>query len=103
VEAIWKSVEQAVAEPAHGTSRPDGGTLLDRRALVRRGTCALAAIIRRGVASGAFRPRCEAWALNHLPFALVAGGCVHWMLGLARGPLLRASTAVEAALAVLRP
>jgi hypothetical protein len=103
VEAIWRIVEQVGAERALGGSREDGGALLDRRELVWRGTCALAAVVRRGVAAGAFRPQCEAWAIRHLAFAIVAGACVHWMLGLAQGPSLRASTAVEAALEVVRP
>ncbi len=95
VEAIWTIVEAAASE------RPLD--LLARRELVQRGTCALSAVVRRGVASGAFRPRCPSWAVRRLPFAIVSGACVHWMLGLATGPSLRANTAVEAALGVLRP
>jgi len=95
VEAFWKVVEQA---PSYDTCGP-----LARRELVRRGTCALSAVIRRGIASGTFRPRCTAWAIRRLPFAIVAGGCVHWVFGLTPGPSLRAATAVAAALEVLRP
>jgi len=97
VEAIWKVVEQASSAEALD------GSLLVRRELVQRGTCALSAVICQGVASGAFRPRCPSWAIRRLPFAIVAGACLHWVLGLAPGPSLRARTAVAAALEVLRP
>ncbi len=95
VEAIWKVVEQA---PSYDTCGP-----LARRELVRRGTRALSAVIRRGIASGTFRPRCTAWAIRRLPFAIVAGGCVHWVFGLTPGPSLRAATAVAGVLEVLCP
>ena len=97
VEAIWKVVEQASSEPALDAS------LLARRELVQRGTCALSAVICQGVASGAFRPRCPSWAIRRLPFAIVAGACLQWVFGLAPGPSLRASTAAAAALEILRP
>ena len=95
VEGIWKVVEQS--------SSADTCALLARRELVQRGTCALSTVIRQGVASGAFRPGCESWAIRRLPFAIVAGACAHWVLGLATGPSLRASTAVAATLEILRP
>jgi len=95
VEAIWKLVERA--------SSDDTGGLLARRELVQRGTCALSAVIHQGVATGAFRPGCASWAIRRLPFAIVAGACLQWVLGLATGPSLRASTAVAAALEILRP
>jgi len=41
--------------------------------------------------------------MHRLPFAIVAGACLHWMLGLATGPAIRSRTAVETALEVLRP
>jgi len=93
VEAIWEIVERATSEPSldslhHGL-----------RALLAR----LSAVIRRGVASGAFRPQCVPWAIERLPFAIVTGACVHWTLGLATGPSLRASAAIEMVLEVLRP
>jgi hypothetical protein len=97
VEGIWKVVEQASSE------RALDGSLLARRELVQRGTCALSTVIRQGVASGAFRPGCESWAIRRLPFAIVAGACAHWVLGLATGPSLRSSTAVAATLEILRP
>jgi len=103
VEAIWTIVAGATSDISLHGSRHGGGALLARRELVQRGTCALSAVIRRGVASGAFRPRSPSWAIRRLPFAIVAGACVHWMIGLATGPSLRASTAVEGALEVLRP
>ena len=97
VEAIWKVVEQASSEQALD------GSLLARRELVQRGTCALSAVIHQGVATGAFRPGCASWAIRRLPFAIVAGACLQWVLGLAAGPSLRASTAAAAALEILRP
>ncbi len=103
VDAIWKMIEQAATDGALDLSRGDGGALLARRELVQRGTGMLSAVIRRGVESGAFWPRCPAWAVHRLPFAIVAGGCAHWVLGLSQGPSLRACTAVKAALEVLRP
>jgi len=103
VEAIWKVVKQAASEPALRTSRHDARALLARRELVQRGTCVLSAVIRAGVESGAFRPGCASWAIRRLPFAIVAGACVHWVFGLAAAPSLRASMAVEAALDALRP
>ena len=103
VEAIWTVVEHRSSEGALDGSRRDTSALLARRELVQRGTCALSAVIRQGVASGAFRPRCASWAIHRLPFAIVAGACLHWMLGLATGPAIRSRTAVETALQVLRP
>ena len=103
VNAIWKMIEQAAIDGALDPSRGDGDALLARRELVQRGTCMLSAVIRRGVESGTFRPRCRAWAMHRLPFAIVAGGCAHWVLGLSTGPSLRARAAVQAALEVLRP
>ncbi len=102
VEAIWTSVEQAASASALDLSRHGVRALLARRDLVRRGTCMLSAVIRRGVASGAFRPQCASWAIERLPYAIVAGACVRWVFGLSRGPSLRASTAVAAALEILQ-
>jgi hypothetical protein len=103
VAAIWTVVAQASSARALDGSRRHTSALLARRELLQRGTCALSAVIRRGVASGAFRPRCASWAIHRLPFAIVAGACLHWMLGLATGPAIRSRTAVETALEVLRP
>jgi len=103
VNAIWKMIEQAAIDGALDPSRGDGDALLARRELVQRGTCVLSAVIRRGVECGTFWPRCRAWAIDRLPFAIVAGGCAHWVLGLSTGPSLRARAAVRAALEVLRP
>ncbi len=103
VEALWKTIERAAAESGLDASQHGVRALLARRELVRRGTCILSAVIRRGVAAGAFRPACPAWVIRRLPFALVAGACVHWVFGLSQRPSLRASTAVEAALEVLCP
>jgi histone H3/H4 len=102
VEAIWTTVTQAVSEPALEPSRHTVRALLARRELVQRGTRILSAVIRRGVESGAFRPRCVPWASERLPFAIVRGACVHWMFGLSKRPSLRAGTAVAAALEILR-
>jgi len=95
VEAIW-----AIAEPAAAEGRLDA---LRRRELVRRGTNALSTIIRRGVASGAFRPPCPLWATRGLPRAIVAGICARWAFGLPEDRSLGAGPAAEAALAALRP
>ena len=103
VQAIWRIVEQASSETALNGSHHGVNALLARHELVHRGTRALSAVIRRGIASGAFRPRCVSWAIRRLPFAIVSGACVHWVFGLAAGPSLRASTAVEGAVQVLRP
>jgi hypothetical protein len=103
VEAIWQIVEQAASERALDGSRHGASALLARRELLQRGTCTLSAVIRRGVASGAFRPRRASWAIRRLPFAIVAGACAQWVFGLATAPSLRASAAVKGALEVLRP
>ena len=103
VEAIWRIVEQASSETALDGSHHGVSALFARRELVHRGTRVLSAVIRRGIASGAFRPRCASWAIRRLPFAIVAGACVHWVFGLAAGPSLRASTGLEGAVQVLRP
>ena len=103
MEAIWRIVEQASSETALDGSHHGVSALFARRELVHRGTRVLSAVIRRGIASGAFRPRCASWAIRRLPFAIVAGACVHWVFGLAAGPSLRASTALEGAVQVLRP
>ena len=84
VDAIWKMVEQAAADDALDPSRGGPGALLARRELVARGTRRLSAVIRRGVESGAFSPRCPAWAVHRLPFATVAAG-PHGGEGGARG------------------
>jgi len=102
VEAIWKTVTQAVSEPALEPSRQTVRALLARRELVQRGTRILSAVIRRGVDSGAFRTRCVPWAIERLPFAIVHGACVHWVFGLSKRPSVRAVTAVAAALEILR-
>src|SRR5207244_7204058 len=93
VESIWNTVAQAAPDTA----------LLARRELVRRETCRLSAVIGRGVAAGAFRPDCPSWAIERLSFAIVAGACAHWVLGLWRGPSLRAWRAAEAAPERVRP
>src|SRR5260370_38957070 len=64
VEAIWTVVEHAASARAPDGSRRDTSALLARRELVQRGTCALSAVIRQGVASGAFRPPCPSRALH---------------------------------------
>ena len=101
VEAIWKIVAQAASETALDGSGHGTRALLARRELVQRATCTLSGVVRRGVESGAFRPRCASWATHRLPFAIVSGACLHWVFGLASGPSLRAGTAIEAALEVL--
>ena len=93
VQSIWHTVGQSDPERA----------LLYRRELVQQGTCRLSAVIRWGVETGAFRPECPSWAIERLPFAIVAGAFAHWVLGLSTGPSLRASTAIGAALEILQP
>src|SRR5207237_6404788 len=78
-------------------------SLLPPRVDLQLRSCALSAVIRRGIASGTFRPRCTSWAIRRLPFAIVAGGCIHWVFGLTPGPSLRAATAVAGVLEALRP
>lgn len=103
VACIWKIIEDAASEYGLEVSRHGIRAVLARRQLVRRATATLSAVIRRGVASGAFRPACPPWAIRRLPYAIVAGACVHWVFGLATRPSLRAGTAVDAALELLRP
>lgn len=103
VDAIWEIIEQATSEPTLDSVHHGLTALLARRELIQRATHTLSAVIRRGVASGAFRPRCTPWAIERLPFAIVTGACVHWTLGLATGPSLRAGAAIEMGLEVLRP
>lgn len=103
VGCIWRIIEHAASEYGLDVSRHGIRAVLARRQLVRRATATLSAVIRRGVASGAFRPACPSWAIRRLPYAIVAGACVHWVFGLATGPSLRARTAVDAALELLRP
>ena len=95
VEALWTIAAQAASTSSGGASV--------RVELVQRGERILSAIIRRGVASGAFRPRCRAWAEQGLAHALMAGACARWVLGLPRERSPRAGPAAEAALEVLRP
>ena len=102
IEAIWRIVKRQASDRPLDRSRHSAGELLARRELVQRGTCILSAVIRRGVESGAFRPRCVPWAVEGLPFAIVRGACVHWMFGLSKRPSVRAGTAVAAALEILR-
>jgi hypothetical protein len=103
VAGIWWILEQAASAQGLDVARGGIRAVLARRQLVRRGTRALSRVIRRGVAAGAFRPACPAWAIRRLPFAIVSGACVHWVFGLATRPSLRATTAVGAALELLRP
>jgi hypothetical protein len=101
IETIWKIVAQAASETPLDGSRHGTHAPLARHNLVRRATHTLSGVIRQGIESGAFRPRCASWATHRLPFAIVSGACLHWVFGLATGPSLRASTAIEAALEVL--
>src|SRR2546426_9443917 len=67
VESTWRAVAQAAPETA----------LLARRELVRRETCKLSAVIRGGVAAGAFRPESPSGAIERLPLAILAGAGGH--------------------------
>src|SRR5881397_2698999 len=66
VESIWRAVAQAAPETA----------LLARRELVRRETCKLSAVIRGGVAAGAFRPECPSWAIERSEERRVGKECI---------------------------
>src|SRR5256712_4365451 len=94
VEALWTIAAQAASTTAGGVSV--------RVELVQRGKRILSVIIRRGLASGAFRPGCRAWAEHGLAHALMAGACARWALGLPGERSLRAGPAAQAALEVLR-
>jgi len=103
VDAIWTMIEQAATDGALDPSRGDGGALLARRELVQRGTGMLSRSF-AGASSpahsglGAARGR---YIVCRSPsWRAVAGHCV---LGFSTGPSLRARTAVQAALEVLRP
>jgi len=94
VVAIGAIAERAVAAGAFASLRG---------LLVRRGTSILSTIIRRGVASGAFQPQSEHWAVKALPRAIVAGVCARWVFGLPEQRSLRVRIAAAAALEMLRP
>lgn len=101
VETIWMIVEQRASEPVFDNRR-GVSALFARRELVERSTCLLSRLVRRGVAAGVFRPHCTAWVIERLPYAIVAGGCAHWVLGISARPSLRASTVVATMFDVLR-
>ena len=94
VEALWTIAAQAASTNSDGASV--------RVELVERGERILSMIIRRGLASGAFRPRCRRWAVQGLAHALMAGACARWVLGLPQERSLSAGVAAEAALEALR-
>jgi hypothetical protein len=93
VEALWAIAARAAADS-------DGASL--RVELMHRSERILGRIIRRGVASGAFRPVCSRWAERGLVHALVAGACARWVFGLPAERSLGAGAAADAALEVLR-
>ncbi len=95
VDTIGRIAQRAAGEVGFDSRR--------RRDLVRRGAHVLAAIIRRGVESGAFRPHCALWAIQSLPYAIVAGVCARWVFGLPEERSLRAGAAADAALEALCP
>jgi len=94
VAALWTIAAQAASSNSGGASV--------RVELVQRGKRILSVIIRRGLASGAFRPRCRLWAEQGLPHAVMAGACACWVLGLPQERSLSAGAAAEAALEALR-
>src|SRR5712691_5839837 len=103
VEALWTIAGQAARDGAFEEAPASSGGASFRVELVHRGQRILSGIIRRGVASGAFRPRCAQWAEQGLAHALIAGACARWVLGLPEERSLRAGPAAEAALEALRP
>src|SRR5439155_1046118 len=92
---LGRRVVRAAAVGAFGALR--------RRQLVRRGANVLSTIIQRGVESGAFRPHCARWAVQRLPYAIVAGVCARWVFGLPEERSLGAGAAADAALEALCP
>ena len=92
VEALWAIAARASAS--------DGASL--QVDVIHRGKRTLRSIIRRGVASGAFRPRCSRWAESGLVHALVAGARARWVFGLPEERSLKAGAAADVALEVLR-
>jgi hypothetical protein len=103
VEALWTIAGQAAREGAFEEASANSGGASIRFELVHRGKRLLSGIIRRGVASGAFRPRCGRWVERGLAHALMASACAPWVLGLSEERSLRAGPAAEAALEALRP
>ena len=95
IATIGRIAERAAGEGAFGDFR--------RRQLVRRGAHVLSTIIQRGVESGAFRPYCARWAVQRLPYAIVAGVCARWVFGLPEERSLGAGAAADAALEALCP
>ena len=61
VEAIWTIVEGTVSDRSLDASHEGGSALLARRELVRRGTCALSAVIRRGAGVGRSLTESDPW------------------------------------------
>ncbi len=102
VAALWTIAAQAAREGAFQEASPGSGGASLRVELVHRGERLLSAIIRRGLASGVFRPRCRHWAEQGLAHALMAGACARWVLGLPQERSLSAGLAAEAALEALR-
>jgi hypothetical protein len=94
------AVEALRAIAARAAADSDGASL--RVELVHRGKRTLRSIIRRGVASGAFRPVCAGWAERGLVHALLAGARARWVFGPPEGRSLGAGAAADAALEVLR-
>jgi hypothetical protein len=95
VEAIGRIAERAAGEGALNARR--------RHELVAKGEQILSTIIRRGVESGTFRPPCARWAVERLPYAIVAGMYARSVFDLREERSLRAGAAADAALEVLRP
>jgi hypothetical protein len=93
VGALWSAFEHAAQEGAFDAAA--------RRELERQGRRALSNIIRRGVRSGAFRPRCALWAVERLPFAIVAGAGASWVFALPKWSTPSAHVVTQAALEVL--
>jgi len=95
VEAIGTGAKRAAAEGALDAGR--------RRGLVSQGARILSTIIRRGVESGAFRPPCARWAVERLPYAIVAGLYARAVFDLREERSLGAGAAADAALELLCP
>ena len=93
VGALWSSFEHAAQK----------GMLdaVSRRELERQSRRVLSDIIRRGLQCGSFRPRCALWAVQRLPFVIVAAAGASWVFGLSKWSTPSAHVVTQAALEVL--
>jgi hypothetical protein len=99
-----RALHEAVEAIARVAERAAGAGVLDaprRRQLVSQSAEVLSTIIRRGVEAGTFRPPCARWAVERLPYAIVAGLYARALFDLPEERSLRAGAAADAALELL--